>query len=292
VNVRVRAVEYIRRMRGGSQAKLMRCSDRRYYVVKFQNNPQGARILANDLLGTLLAQTLGLPVSEPAIVNVEEGLIRFTEELVICTRCGQVPCSPGLCFGSRYPIVGRTPRIVYDFLPDDFLGRVLNLSDFLGMLVFDKWTGNTDNRQVVFIQEAPPDNGLPYYTYRALMIDQGNCFDGDHWTFADAPRRGIYFKRKPYAKVESIEAFEPWLRRLECGMTRGVLEQLAQEIPPGWYAGDKKSMSRLLGELDSRRTKVRDILEQTLCAVPDFFPSWRSGTERFGCASLNQFVGG
>ena len=41
------ALEHIRRMRGGAQAHLMRCSDSFYYVVKFQNNPQHVRILAN-----------------------------------------------------------------------------------------------------------------------------------------------------------------------------------------------------------------------------------------------------
>ncbi len=37
-------------MRGGAQAHLMRCASEEYYVVKFQNNPQGVRILANELL--------------------------------------------------------------------------------------------------------------------------------------------------------------------------------------------------------------------------------------------------
>jgi hypothetical protein len=41
------AVEQVRRMRGGAQSHLMRCSNQAYYVVKFQNNPQGLRILAN-----------------------------------------------------------------------------------------------------------------------------------------------------------------------------------------------------------------------------------------------------
>src|SRR5713226_6417980 len=55
------AVEEVRRMRGGSQSHLMRCSDGNYYVVKFQNNPQHRRILVNELLGTRLARRLGLP---------------------------------------------------------------------------------------------------------------------------------------------------------------------------------------------------------------------------------------
>ncbi len=49
----VRALEQIRRMRGGAQSHLMRCDDSHYYVVKFQNNPQHRRVLVNELLGAL-----------------------------------------------------------------------------------------------------------------------------------------------------------------------------------------------------------------------------------------------
>ena len=48
------AVQHIRRMRGGSQAHLMRASDGAYYVTKFQNSPQGVRILANEMFATSL----------------------------------------------------------------------------------------------------------------------------------------------------------------------------------------------------------------------------------------------
>ena len=42
------ATQPIRRMRGRPQSHLMRCADENFYVVKFQNNPQGWRILANE----------------------------------------------------------------------------------------------------------------------------------------------------------------------------------------------------------------------------------------------------
>src|SRR5579862_6904545 len=99
----ISALEHVRRMRGGTQSNLMRCSDKRYYVVKFKNNPQGIRILANELLASILASKLGLPVAETAIVNVDAQLIRYTEELVIQLEQSRVPCCSGLCFGSRYP---------------------------------------------------------------------------------------------------------------------------------------------------------------------------------------------
>ncbi len=47
-------------MRGGAQAHLMRCADDNYYVVKFQNNPQGRRILANELLASRIGGADGI----------------------------------------------------------------------------------------------------------------------------------------------------------------------------------------------------------------------------------------
>lgn len=69
------ALEEVRKMRGGAQAHLMRCEDDGYYLEKFQNNPQGGRILANELLGTRLAARLGLPTSPAEVVQVGEELI-------------------------------------------------------------------------------------------------------------------------------------------------------------------------------------------------------------------------
>src|SRR5216683_760151 len=79
----LRALEQIRRMRGGAQSHLMRCDDGHYYVVKFQNNPQHRRILVNELLGTKLAGRLGLPTTPVEIVYVSEDLIRLTPDLCV-----------------------------------------------------------------------------------------------------------------------------------------------------------------------------------------------------------------
>ena len=68
------AVEHVRRLRGGAQSHLMRCDDGDYYVVKFQNNPQGIRILANEMLAGKLAQALGLPVAQPEVIEVSDWL--------------------------------------------------------------------------------------------------------------------------------------------------------------------------------------------------------------------------
>ena len=154
----IRAVEQIRRMRGGAQSHLMRCADGYYYVVKFQNNPQHRRILVNEMLGTRLAGRLGLTTAPVEIVEVGAELIRLTPELCIELPRLRTPCAAGLQFGSRYP--GDPQRMtLHDFLPDEKLRAVENLFEFAGMLVFDKWTCNTNGRQTIFFEEAARKGG-------------------------------------------------------------------------------------------------------------------------------------
>src|SRR6516225_466119 len=93
------AVQHICRMRGGSQAYLMRVSDGAYYVTKFQNSPQGIRILANEMFATSLGLWLGLPMPPVAAIEVSDWLIANTPELRIELAGSQVPCSSGLQFG-------------------------------------------------------------------------------------------------------------------------------------------------------------------------------------------------
>jgi hypothetical protein len=116
----LRALEQIRRMRGGAQSHLMRCDDGNYYVVKFQNNPQHRRVLVNELLGTRLAGRLGLPTVPAEIVEVSEELIRLTPELAMELARSRIPCQPGLQFGSRYPVDPRRIAL-HDLLPEEQL---------------------------------------------------------------------------------------------------------------------------------------------------------------------------
>ena len=51
----------------------MRADDGHFYVVKFQNNPQHLRVLANELLATRLAESVGLPVPITEIVRCRNG---------------------------------------------------------------------------------------------------------------------------------------------------------------------------------------------------------------------------
>jgi hypothetical protein len=267
-------LEQVRRMRGGAQSHLMRCESKAspgeesYYVVKFQNNPQGTRILANELLGTRLAARMGLPVPPASVVEVREELIAHTDDLVIEMGRGRAPCKPGLQFGSRYP--GSPAEVaVYDFLPDDRLREVVNLTDFCGMLVFDKWTCNTNGRQAIFHRAKDETR------YRAQMIDQGFCFNAGEWNFPDAPLRGLYSRHRVYESVRGLESFEPWLGRVELKITEAVLDEIQKEIPGEWYGFDFEALEQMLEHLLRRRKLVRELLIAAWKSSMQPFPNWK-----------------
>ena len=260
------AVEQIRRMRGGAQAQLMRCADGGYYVVKFQNNPQGVRILANELLATRIAERLGLPVPAPAVVEVRSALIDNTEDMVIQLGRGRAKYHAGLQFGSRFP-GSPADAAVYDFVPEEAFRLVKNLRDFCGMLVFDKWTCNTNGRQAIFFRRAGEER------YEARMIDNGFCFNAGEWNFPDAPLRGLYARHCVYEGVRGIDSFEPWLSRVE-KMDAAALGEMAGEIPPEWYGFAYEALERLVAHLVRRRLLVRELILSSWKSSVQPFPFW------------------
>ena len=249
-------------MRGGSQSHLVRCSDGRFYVVKFPNNPQGKRVLFNDALGTMLASQLGLPTPEVAVVNVYERLIANSAEMYIELPRGRKPYQPGLCFASHYPSPEKS--VCYDLVLDGM--KIANITAFAGMLVFDQWTCNTDARQVVVTRDRESD------VYTVMMIDQGFCFDGFYSEFRNFVFNGIVTPRWVYTGVRGLDAFELWLARLEQEISLSSLRDLAHSIPAAWYDHDEKALECLLVELDQRRIKVRDLILTTIVSKPCIFP--------------------
>jgi hypothetical protein len=269
VTPRVRAREFVRRMRGASQPWLVRCEDGDSYVVKFQNNPQHARVLANEMLASRLAQLVGLPVAAPAFVEVPPSLLGNHPQLAFDVGERREPIHPGTQFGSRFPGI-PSQTLVVDFLPDRLLRRVKDFtSAFLGAFVFDKWTCNCDGRQVIFHRPADDEGSA----YSVAMIDQGFCFNDGDWTFPDSPIRGLYPRRLVYEKVRGMESFEPFLSRIE-NLTTRELEECTQGIPAQWCEPDPGQLARLVEVLYARRRTVRQAITDAKNSSLAPFPNW------------------
>ena len=263
----VLAVQAIRRMRGGAQSQLMLGADSRLWVVKFQNNPQHIRVLANELIATRLAEAAGLTVPPSDVIEVTEWLVENTSDMLVDLGRGlRERCRPGLQFGSQF-VGGLMPGQVMDFLAEQQLAEVRNLAEFAGMLAVDKWTGNCNGRQAVFSRKPRERK------YRATFIDQGFCFNAGEWTFPDSPLRGVYLRTGVYAGVTGWSSFEPWLTRIE-EMPAEKLWAIAEAVPPEWYGGDLVAIERLMEKLLARRGRVRELIAAFRDSEREPFPFW------------------
>jgi len=262
----VLAVQQIRRMRGGAQGQLMLGADGHIYVVKFQNNPQHIRVLANEFLASKLARAAGLSAPECEIVEVSNWIVEHTPELEMDLGSKRERCRPGLQFGSRFA-GGTMPGQVVDFLPEEQLAEVKNLAEFAGVLALDKWTGNANGRQAVFTRRQRERR------YKAVFIDFGYCFHAGEWRFEDAPLRGVYYRNDVYREVAGWDSFEPWLTRMET-MPEETIWEAAGEVPPEWYGGDLAEMEALAENLLKRRSRIRELIEAFGKSDRKPFPKW------------------
>src|SRR5581483_10784086 len=128
------ATGHIRAMRGGAQPHMLAATDGHAYVVKFANNPQSLRVLANEWLACSIGRALGLTIPKPAILYVPQKLVESSPSLVIRLSNSTPKCSHGLAVGSRV-ISGQE---VLDYLPEPALADIDNLQEFAGVLALDK----------------------------------------------------------------------------------------------------------------------------------------------------------
>jgi hypothetical protein len=261
----VQAIAHVSRLRGGSQAQLMLAGDGHKYAVKFQDNPQSTRVLANEYLAIRLAQLIGLSVPQPTIIAVEmETIRRYGITFRLAGR--ELPVSPGVQFGSRW-----IEDNAVDWLPEPRLKAVKNRAQFAGVLAFDKWTCNADSRQAIFHRSR----GQRKHT--ATFIDFGYCFNAGEWSFPDEALRGAYPYNEVYEQITSWKNFEPWLSRIE-NCCASELQKSAEEIPQPW-CGARTDLDRLLESLFNRRDIVRDLIDDFRMSTRGPFPNWGKASE-------------
>ncbi len=261
-------------MRGGAQSHLLQASDDHYYIVKFRNNPQHRRILVNELIAAEILSYLQIPTPPTELIRVPDEFLAANPEASLQLGSRTLTPDAGWAFGSRHP---GDPDItaIYDFVPDSLLAQVQNRTDFLAVLVFDKWAGNADGRQAIFFRAQLKDwlpvskPGPKRMGFVALMIDHGFIFNGPHWNFTESALQGLYPRRMVYEPVRSLNDFQPWLERVE-HFPDEVLDRALRRIPPDWIENEEDELEQLLESLLRRRTRIAELVEQSRAS----FPNW------------------
>jgi hypothetical protein len=233
-------------------------------------------VLANELLATRLAERIGLPVPVTEVVEVGPWLIANTPELRIECGLDPMPCAAGLQFGARY-VCDPAEAHIFDYLPDSLMPKVKNLPSFAGMLVMDKWLGNSNGRQAVFWKKPRE------HKYNVSFIDQGYCFNAGDWDFPDSPLRGVYARNCVYEQVRGWDSFSPWLERVE-SFDPEIVEEIAGDIPPEWTGHDWQALGNLVAAIVERRGKVRELIAAFRDSSRKPFPAW-AAEERSSAAA-------
>jgi hypothetical protein len=163
------ALEFIQKLRGGSQPILVKASDGFLYVVKFLDNLQGPNVPFNEALGTQLFRQAGLPAPEWSLVQISEDFLNRNPECWLETEHGWRRPKEGLCFGSRF--LNSKNGSLFEILPQSYFSRIRNRRDFTKAWVLDVLCGHSDNRQAIFVQGQTK-------WLEAHFIDHGHLFGG------------------------------------------------------------------------------------------------------------------
>jgi hypothetical protein len=189
----------------------------------------------------------------------------------IRVESGEFPCSSGLQLGSQYPFNPLTEQLeIYDDLPESYQSRQAESENFAQILVVDKWLGNVDGRQAIFIRKRRSR------FFQAMFIDHGSCFNGGQWTFPDLALHGAYHRNYVYEGVTGWKCFEPSLAKVE-GIEFLDLWRFAQRIPPEWYGHDSEGLRELIEIVFERRRRIRELIEAFRTSQRNPCPNWKDG---------------
>ena len=247
----VHAVQFVRKMRGGSQPALIRCNDGKLYVVKFFNNPQGPNVLANEVLGNELLSALNLPSPRWKTVFISRSFIEKNNGIFFETHSGNTAIESGLHFGSEFLGDEKTGQ-VYEWLPNAFCSRVANSKDFLGISIFDVWTNHCDHRQSLYT------TGNGNASFLAVFIDNGHLFGGPEWNRKSRRGESLSLDKRFHSNEWSAEVVESWIARFETECSSSLFK-IIQLVPRFWYSGD---INRVAESLVRRLSMLRALFSE------------------------------
>jgi putative nucleotidyltransferase with HDIG domain len=120
--------QYIHNLRGGSQPILAQASDGLVYVVKFNNNLQGANLPFNESIANELYRACRLEVPSWKPLMLTDAFLDQNPSCWMQTPDGRLRPDSGICFGSRF-LGGEGIRLL-EILPGTSLKQVHNHEDF------------------------------------------------------------------------------------------------------------------------------------------------------------------
>lgn len=210
--------------RGGSKAQLLGFNDGINRVVKFPNNPQGVRVLANELVSAGLASLISVPVPLCGIVEVTNSFVNVEPMLS--------GFEAGLCFGSEY-------HKAVDVSGPSEIWMASNREELAGIVLFDSWCNNVDRAH-------NPGNLILTADgrgQRILAIDHGFCF-GHQWDkyINEIGQPVSVICRSDFRQFVAQKHFEPFIERIK-GIKEAELRDVIAEVPQEWNVSESERVA-------------------------------------------------
>jgi hypothetical protein len=250
-NVILSASKYIRKMKGGSQSILVQANDGKYYVVKMAANPQGANTLANELLGSLIAKSVGLPAAEGKGIYLSDSFIDSYPDLWFVLLSGRRRPDEGIHFGSLFVGQPSGQERPSEYISPSRVNMIANRDAFLGMYILDVWANHQDHRQAVLRRHSNDP------AQEAFFIDHGHMFGGPEWEFRERPGVAFHLEKAVYFDLWQEEQIASWISHFQSVLPE-VLSWVESTIPSDWYSGD---LSQLIGRLTVRLDNLAELVQ-------------------------------
>ncbi len=241
---------------GVTAPQLFRANDRKFYVVKLQNNRLGPKVLVNEFLAAKLGEMLGLCFPVSSSIQIGKDIIGQSPKL-------QAAGTPiGQHFASQY--LNYT-----EYVGKDNLHNAVNITEMAGILLFDSMFHNgdrTNNRKNLLLRKEKSG-------YKIYAIDNSHLFRTTRWTIALLNRISRIIQpyyRYSYALLLndwlSPSHFFPYVKKVKEMSYESICEIVAQ-IPEEWLPDDSERQA-LINYVILRRDMVKNIEQALYKQIP------------------------
>jgi hypothetical protein len=230
------ALGWLRRMdpvleSGGSEPHLFATTGGNF-LVKASNNPQGLRVLVNELVGGLCLDWIGVNHPSTGIVTIAAAVIAASNGGAQFNAGGAL--AEGESFGSEFWQSDPGGSVSADL--------IINRNDVAGVLAFDTWIGAQDGRQYR-VRASADEAGR----YDFIPVDQGHSLGAPGWDPPTlASRHGsVTLGPQPVVPVgrEDVAEFVERLKEFDSEAAQHIVDQ----IPPAWCPdADKAALTQYL----------------------------------------------
>ena len=239
--------------RGVTAPHIFTADDGEVYIVKFQTNRIGPKVLVNELLAARLGELWGLCFPPAGMIAISQAVLAQSPLLVRRV-------SPGVHFASRFL---RDCR----YIDGKLLHKAINKQELAGVILFDHLFHNIDrtrNPRNLLIRKEKDG-------WRVYAIDHSHLFYRGNWSEESLHKladRVTINRQRAYGillrRYLTEADFLPYLQKVEA-TSDATFADLVTEMPQEWLPG-AKNRELLISWLCQRRGYAATIVDR-LCTL-------------------------